>query len=162
MRSNRFVFPIKGVDRKDLALARPLISPPNKQAFGANNEYRVWLYSIGVNSGKRAVQDYLKVKEQGPMFCHFPLDKDRNYDTKYFNGLLSEVEVRNGNKVEWQIIPGHKRNEPFDLFVYNYAALMLVDPDWDKLEQRRHGIKVEHKEKPKRKVRKSSAFDMFD
>lgn len=161
-RSSRYVFPIKGVDRKDLALARPLISPPNKQAFGSSNEYRVWLYSIGVNSGKRAVQDFLKVKEHGSMFCHFPLDKDRGYDAKYFNGLLSEVEIRTGNKVEWQIIPGHKRNEPFDLFVYNYAALMLVDPDFDAIEARLRGVKQERKEKPKRKVRKSSAFDMFD
>lgn len=159
-RMGRKVFPIKGVDRKDLALARPFISPPSRQAFGANNEYRVWLYPIGVNSGKRAVQDFLKVKEKGAMYCHFPVDKDRGYDARYFNGLLSEVEVRTGNKVEWKIIPGHKRNEPFDLFVYNYAAFMLIDPDMDAIEARLKGFGGTKKvDKPKKKVRKSSAFD---
>ena len=46
--------------------------------------------------------------------------------------------------------------------MYNYAALMLVDPDFDAIEARLRGVKQERKEKPKRKVRKSSAFDMFD
>lgn len=99
------------------------------------------IYIIGVDSGKDDIQTWLDVREPGPCYCHFPLDKDAGYDRMYFRGLLSEVKVeefkRNGGaKIRWKKKKGIKRNEPLDLFDYNHAALKLINPNFEVLEKK--------------------------
>ena len=49
-----------------------------------------------------------------------------------------------------------ERNEPFDLFNYNYATVELIRPEWDKLEEKiKHGVNYMRKRPPKRTVRRS-------
>ena len=49
------------------------------------------------------------------------------------------------------------RNEPLDLFNYNYAAVELLRPDWDKLEEKlKKGVNyMKRKTKFTRRTRKS-------
>ena len=61
------------------------------------------------------------------------------YDEDYFRGLTSEYKIDKmvGGKYKkvWVKKSG-VRNEPLDLFNYNYAALMILKPDFDILEDR--------------------------
>lgn len=101
---------------------------------------RTVLYIIGVDAGKDDISDRLQIEEPGPGFCHFPSDPESGYDARYFKGLTSEVRIE--KKVggvytrTWQKKSSHSRNEPLDLFNYNYAALVILNPDYDKLEEK--------------------------
>lgn len=100
------------------------------------------IYILGVDSGKDDIQTWLDVKEPGPCYCHFPLDKEAGYDRMYFRGLLSEVKVEEFNKktgavkIRWKPKEGVRRNEPLDLFNYNHAALEIIKPNFDVLEKK--------------------------
>ncbi|MCM1045625.1 MAG: phage terminase large subunit family protein [Candidatus Gastranaerophilales bacterium] len=94
---------------------------------------------VGVDSGKEDITNRLKIKKIGVGYCHFPAGDGRGYDEAYFKGLLSEKQitkkVKGVIKKVWVKKSG-VRNEPLDLFNYNYAALELLRPDWDKLEEK--------------------------
>lgn len=118
------------------------------------------IYILGVDSGKDDIQTWLDVKEHGPCFCHFSADKDAGYDRMYFRGLLSEVKVeefsrKGGARTRWRKKEGIKRNEPLDLFNYNHAALELINPNYDVLEQKlKLGINYMQKSPQGAKTRK--------
>lgn len=100
---------------------------------------RTLLYIIGVDSGKEDITNRLKIKDPGPGYCHFPADRERGYGEEYFQGLMAEKKVT--KKVKGVIKPvwikkSGARNEPLDLFNYNYVALEILKPDWDKLEEK--------------------------
>jgi len=96
-------------------------------------------FNLAVDAGKDDVMARLNIKTPGPGYCHFPqgsardvtgvYESVRGYDERYFAGLTSEQKVltktKKGNRrFEWQLIPG-RSNEPFDLAVYNLAALEI-------------------------------------
>ena len=58
----------------------------------------------------------------------------------FFNGLLSEKLVmkteRGRTRWAWEKLPGHERNEALDCRNYAQAALRILDPDMDAIEQR--------------------------
>jgi len=92
---------------------------------------------IGTDSGKESIMDWLTIEEPGEGYCHFPLDKTRGYGEKYFKGLLSESQIVkkvNGVKKKVWVKKSGVRNEPLDLFNYNYAVCELLHPSWDGLE----------------------------
>jgi phage terminase large subunit GpA-like protein len=92
---------------------------------------------LGVDSGKEDIMNHLTIETPGEGYCHFPSNAGRGYDEMYFKGLTSERKVekyvRGKLKTVWVKKSG-VRNEPLDLFNYNYAACMLRRPDWDSLE----------------------------
>ena len=94
---------------------------------------------IGVDSGKEDITNWLKIEEPGPGYCHFPDDVRKGYGAEYYEGLTSEYqttkEVNGKYKKVWKKKDG-VRNEPFDLFNYNYAVVELLRPDWDVLEDK--------------------------
>lgn len=96
---------------------------------------------IGVDSGKEDITQRLKINEPGEGFCHFPLEDGlgRGYDEEYYKGLTSEYttekKVNGVYKKQWVKKAG-VRNEPFDLFNYNYAALEILKPNYDVLEKK--------------------------
>lgn len=100
---------------------------------------RTLIHILGVDSGKEDITNRLKIKKVGKCYCHFPAGGDRGYDGKYFEGLLSEKKiikkVRGVLKTVWVKKSG-VRNEPLDLFNYNYAVLELLKPEWDTLEKK--------------------------
>lgn len=134
-RQSKHVFAIKGADRPDI----PYTAPPKKQKIVVDGKIigRVWVYEIGVNAGKFKILSNIKVQTPGPNYCHFPLRDD--YGRVFFNQLMSENYVPSGGskgKFKWEKIPGHERNEAFDIRNYNLAACDVLSPDWDLLEKR--------------------------
>lgn len=142
-RVHRQVFAIKGDGKPNV----PLTKQPSTVNIVVNGVAvaKTWLYNIGVNAAKAAIlKGALKVLEPGPKYCHYPKSPEAGYDYNYFTGLLSETETtkteRGRTTTIWKKLPGHERNEPLDLFVYNYASLNSLDPDMDAVERRLRGI----------------------
>ncbi len=121
---------------------------------------RTVLHIIGVDSGKDDIMHRLKIDKPGEGYCHFPSNGGRGYDKKYFEGLLSERKItareKGKLKTKWVKKPG-VRNEPLDLFNYNYAVLEIIRPVWGDLESKlEKGINYMKATRTKRKrVRKS-------
>ena len=51
---------------------------------------------------------------------------------------------------EWVLKKGQRRNEALDLFVYNFVALKILNPNFEVLEKNMAGVEV----KPLKKVNK--------
>ena len=161
------VFAIKGANRPDI----PYTAPPKKQKNVVNGKVigQVWVYEIGVNAGKQKIVDNLRVQSPGANYCHFPLRDD--YGKQFFKQLMSEhlaYVPKLKHPWQWQKIPGHERNEAFDIRNYNLAACEILSPDWDAIEQKLRTAKPgeenasipmkEKKAKP-RKRKKSEFYD---
>ena len=99
------------------------------------------LIILGVDDGKSTIISRLKeIKQPGEGYFHFPLQKNKGYDRQYFRGLISEKKVlrkRAGQFVKvWEKINDKQQNEPLELRNYAYAALKLLNPNFEKLENR--------------------------
>lgn len=157
-RQHMRVFAIKGSAQSNLNTTAPYIALPKQvNVEKGNPNEKCWLYVLNVNHGKHFIFDALKVKEPGEMFCHFPINPDAGYDERYFNGLLSEVEVIRNNTVKWVVRKGHERNEPLDCRNYANAAFELFDPDLQaqykriyELEEPKKETAVKRQETPRR------------
>ncbi len=132
----------------------PFINRPKKR-----NEKGVWLFTIGVDVGKDTLTSRLKIKSADqPGFSHFPSNPERNYDEPYFEGLTAEHKVR--RKVKgvpsflWEMKPGSKRNEPFDIRNYATAAFEILNPPLETLKKIREMDEEEaiKEKKPQKKV----------
>jgi phage terminase large subunit GpA-like protein len=165
-RLNKRVFAIKGKSSDGI----PYTAPPSKVKIVINGKQigQCWLYTIGVDSGKAKIMSALKVQEKGAKYCHFPKGEDRGYDSKFFQGLLSEklvrVKTNRGDKWQWTKLPGHARNEALDCRNYALAALRILDPDLDAVKRRLKGFdnipKAEEKAKQVNKpAKKQKAYD---
>lgn len=166
-RQNKKVFAIKGANRPDI----PYTAPPKKQRIVVNGKVigQVWVYELGVNAGKQKIVDNLRVQTPGANYCHFPLRDD--YGKQFFKQLMSEhlvYDPKLKHPWQWQKIPGHERNEAFDIRNYNLAACEILSPDWDVIEQRLrtakpgdendHTQQREQKKKPLKR-KKSEFYD---
>lgn len=161
------VFAIKGANRPDI----PYTAPPKKQKIVVNGKVigQVWVYEIGVNAGKQKIVDNLLVQSPGANYCHFPLRDD--YGKQFFKQLMSEhlaYVPKLKHPWQWQKIPGHERNEAFDIRNYNLAACEILSPDWDAIEQKLRTAKpgeenasIPMKEK-KAKLRKRKKSEFYD
>lgn len=158
-RFNKRVFAIKGISgNRDI----PYTAPPKKMKIVIEGQEigSVWIYEIGVNAGKQKIVDNLRVKSPGPKYCHFPRRDD--YGKTYFKQLMSEHLVYREdlkNPWQWEKIPGHERNEAFDIRNYNLAACQQLDPDWDALEAKiraatASGADIIEPPKPKQKKKR--------
>lgn len=158
-RFNKRVFAIKGLSgNRDI----PYTAPPKtmKIIIDGQDIGKVWIYEIGVNAGKQKIVDNLRVKSPGPKYCHFPRRDD--YGKTYFKQLMSEHLVYREelkNPWQWEKIPGHERNEAFDIRNYNLAACQQLKPDWDALEAKiraaaASGADIADPPKPKQKKKR--------
>ena len=161
------VFAIKGANRPDI----PYTAPPKKQKIVVNGKVigQVWVYEIGVNAGKQKIVDNLRVQSPGANYCHFPLRDD--YGKQFFKQLMSEhlaYVPKLKHPWQWQKIPGHERNEAFDIRNYNLAACEILSPDWDAIEQKLRtakpgeenaSIPMKEKKATLRKRKKSEFYD---
>ena len=79
-------------------------------------------FMIGVDAGKTAIYDRLKIREVGPGYCHFPIGRE----LEYFEQLTAEKKFTRYHlgfpKQEWRK-PASARNEALDARNYAYAAL---------------------------------------
>lgn len=118
---------------------------PLIHGLSRKNPYKAQLFILGVDSGKELVMARLGVKEPGPGYCHFPINRERGYDEDYVKGLNSEqlvTKMKDGRAVrKWEKKTAGGRNEPFDLRNYNTAAVEILQPDFRILEAKvRAGI----------------------
>lgn len=95
------------------------------------------LYIVGVDTAKARIYPHLRIAEQGPGYCHFPLERDE----EYFDQLTSEVAVpkhRFGHPyVEWRLKVAGRRNEALDCRVYALAAMLgRLDSRTERLNRR--------------------------
>lgn len=153
------VFAVKGWGTH----GRPFITPPNRVPIAGNKNNTYILYNLGVNAGKSAIMSAVQVQEPGPNYMHFP-DESRGYDMAYFTGLLSEVEVVEGNVMKWVKLPGHERNEALDCRNYARAAVKVINPDFDAWERALRDApsktaKVSTSRRPRRTSFKDRLFD---
>lgn len=129
-RKNRGVFSIKGAANR---LGIPVISKPSK----VGRKKDVLNFIVGVDNAKDILHYRLKNHHKGPGYIHFPRDPDAGCDQKYFEMLLSEHKVEkrvNGRtRMAWEKIYPSARNESLDLFVYNIAAVKILNPPFDVL-----------------------------
>lgn len=114
------------------------------------------LYVLGVDAGKEDVIGWLEIDAPGEKCCHFPDDEKRGYNEDYYKGLTSERKVEkrvNGKlKTVWVKKRG-VRNEPLDLFNYNYAAYLIRNPNIESMERKvAAGINYMRKDKKRRRV----------
>lgn len=132
-RFHRHVFAIKGFAGD----GKPLAKKPKQLDIVRNQRHlgKIWLYDLGVDTGKSLIFSRLAVRTPGPGYQHYPLAEEAGYDYAYFDGLCSEVQVlkvRNGVGIwAWEKLPGHERNEPLDLRNYANAAFFALAPDLD-------------------------------
>lgn len=143
-RERQRVFSIKGGSVAD----RPLLSKASR-----NNKANAALFTLGVTKGKHLVYSRLKQEKPGGGFCHFPKDSNAGYTPEYYAGMISEKLVKkrvNGRTVLLWEKPSHSANEPFDLRVYNTAAIRLLNPKWEVLANIPRPVRPEPepKEKP--------------
>lgn len=132
-RTRERVFSVKGGSQP----SKPLLTKPIRTGQGKS---RTWLFILGVNKGKDLVFTRLKCDKPGPGYCHFPDDENTGYDGRYYAGLIAErkkIKIKNGEKhVVWDL-PKGAHNEPFDIRVYNTAAIRIVHPDWKREAEKR-------------------------
>lgn len=136
-RMGKKVFAIKGLGGSDI----PYTAPPKKMQIMVSGKAvgTCWQYQLGVDAGKQAIMDSLRVKQPGTKYSHFPRNEGAGYDAAFFRGLLSERLVyKKGRKKPWvwEKIPGHERNEPLDCRNYANAAFKSLAPDLDAVEKR--------------------------
>ncbi len=126
-KSGRRIFAIKGQGGTGV----PIISRPSKSNLG-----KVKLFRVGVDTAKELVLARLGTDEPGPAYCHFPISY--KFDEEYFKQLTAEERrtkfVKGFAVKEWHKI--RKRNEAFDLAVYNLAARELLNPNYAALAKK--------------------------
>lgn len=101
-----------------------------------NNNQKVMLFTLGVDTGKEVLAARMKILEPGSGYHHFPMGDTFNED--YFSQLTAEAciteKVRGVARRVWKKI--RPRNEAWDIAVYNLAALYILNPSFPKLAAR--------------------------
>lgn len=122
------VFSIKGRG----GIGVPFISTPSK-----SNVVQAMLFTLGVDSGKSLVSGRLAVEEVGAGFVHYPMQPERGFSEDYFQQLTSEVFEQKFEKgvikAGWKKI--RERNEALDCAVYATAAMEILTPNFEYLNE---------------------------
>ena len=128
---SQFVFPIKG----QAGWGRPVIEDRRKRRERLRKrrkkEYAPEI--LGVDEIKSVLYRRLMLKPGTPHYVHFPQERD----TEFFDQLSAErlqIEYRAGVATRtWKKI--RPRNEALDAFVYAFAAMRVLNPDFEVLER---------------------------
>jgi len=123
-RQARRIFAVKGLS----VAGKPIA---NKPTFVGKN--KAVLYGIGTDSAKEAIFARLTT-DVDKTTLHFPSDVDE----EYFKQLTAEKRVakfvRGRKSLVWKQI--RSRNETLDCLVYCFAAIYILNPNWDTIEQK--------------------------
>ena len=123
-REIRRVYPIKGANTS----GKPIISRPT-----ISNDYKVKLFTIGTDTAKELIFSRLSFEEFGEGYMHF----NKKYDEEYFKQLTAEKVVdtfKKGVAVRYWV-KTRARNEAIDYTVYNLAALKILNPNYEKIQE---------------------------
>lgn len=123
-RQGRRIFAIKGLS----VAGKPIA---NKPSFVGRN--KAVLYGVGSDTAKEAIFSRLSADAESTTlhFCH-------DLDEEYFKQLTAEKRVtkfvRGRKSLIWK--QTRDRNEGLDTLVYNFAAIYILNPNWDSIEQK--------------------------
>lgn len=110
----------------------PFINAPTK-----GNSEGAMLFSLGVDSGKSLVMGRLKIEDEGAGYVHYPRQAEKGFNENFFQQLTAETFEQKFEKgvikSSWKKI--RERNEALDCFVYATAALEILNPNFEYLEQ---------------------------
>lgn len=122
---------------------KPMLSKPTR-----SNKARIPLYIVGTEAAKDSIYGFLKVKEMGPGYCHFP----EHYEDEYFKQLTAEKRIHKfeRGKVEIRYLNIRERNEALDCRVYGYVALTWIEPKWERLQSQHNEKAAESIPRPYR------------
>lgn len=131
-RLTRRIYGVKGASEDGGAAPLATLKWPQKK-----QKRHVPLLFVGTVTAKNDLHAFMQNEEYGPGFLHHP----RSFDFDWFEGLTAEkpIEQRDkyGNKKRWWVKKtSSARNEPLDLFVYSYAVLHHLNPNWESLAQK--------------------------
>jgi len=133
------VYPVKGASIRGV----PIVS-----RMSVDKRTNVRFFMVGTDTAKEMVFSRLQIEDVGEGYCHFPI----TYDEEYFAMLTAEHCVQRFHKGvarrEWVLKKGQRRNEALDIFVYNFVALKILNPNFEVLEKNMVGVE----EKPLKKV----------
>lgn len=122
---NRRIFAIKGGS----TYGAPAVSKPRKSSLSGVSHF-----ILGTDTIKRTVFYNFRIAEPGMGYCHF----NESFDDEFFKQLTAEKvvvkEIKGRYVRRYEKVPG-RRNEGIDLYVYNHAALELLNPNWVKVAQ---------------------------
>ena len=124
-RQPRRVYAVKGSSRHGAPLVTKRIIK-----FG-----RTTVWFVGGGTAKDSIFARLRIEEVGPRFIHFP--HGNGFDEEYFRQLTAE-EIRTRMQHGFPIRYYKKireRNEALDCFVYNLAALEILNPNFERLAE---------------------------
>jgi phage terminase large subunit GpA-like protein len=123
-RQGRRIFAIKGAS----VAGKPIVSKPT---FVGKNQTA--LYSVGTDTAKENIFARLNA-EDDETTLHFPADLEE----EYFKQLTAEKRItkwiRGRKSLAWKQI--RPRNEALDVTVYNFAAIYILNPNFDVIEDR--------------------------
>lgn len=110
----------------------PFISVPTK-----NNTVGAMLFTLGVDSGKSLVMSSLSIEDEGAGFVHYPMQAERGFNEAYFKQLTAETLEKKFEKgvVKMAWVKIRERNEALDCKVYSRAALELLNPSFEYLDE---------------------------
>ena len=123
-RQGRRIFAIKGAN----VPGKPIVSKPSYVG-----KTQTALYTVGTDTAKENIFARLNAPEDETTL-HFPADVDE----EFFKQLTAEKRItkwiRGRKSLAWKQI--RPRNEILDLMVYNFAAIYLLNPNFDVIEER--------------------------
>ena len=141
-RQSRRIFAIKGLSQAGKPIA-------NRPTFVGKN--KAVLYGVGVDTAKEAILSRLTADLETSTL-HFCSD----LDVEYFKQLTAEKRVtkfiRGRKTLVWKQI--RPRNEALDTLVYNFAAIYILNPNFDIIEERILTQEAQPKEKQQSKPQK--------
>jgi phage terminase large subunit GpA-like protein len=123
-RQMRRVYAIKGVG----VFGAPIVN--RARLVGREG---VKMFPVGTFAAKDVLFGRLKIEEPGNGYIHF----NKTCDDEYFEQLLSErhvVKQVKGFSVK-EYVKIRERNEILDLWCYNLAAITILQPNFEKIEQ---------------------------
>ena len=145
------VYPVKGESNRGV----PIVS-----RMSVDKRTNVRLNMFGTDTAKETVFSRLQIEAAGEGYCHFPI----HYDEEYFAMLTAEHCVQRFHKGvarrEWVLKKGQRRNEALEIFVYNFVALKILNPNFEVLEKNMAGVEVKPLKKVNRpyKIRREGSF----
>ena len=123
-RQGRRIFAIKGAS----VAGKPIVSKPSYVG-----KTQTALYTVGTDTAKENIYARLNTEEDAATL-HFPADLEE----EYFKQLTAEKRVtkwiRGRKTLAWKQI--RPRNEALDVTVYNFAAIYILNPNFDVIEER--------------------------
>lgn len=146
-RKGRHIYAIKGL---------PGPRPIWNHKAGKSIKYKAQVWHVGSDTAKDAWYSRLRTKDEGPGYCHFPLD----YGEHYFEMLTAEqvrTKYSKGRPIREWFLPSGKRNEALDIRVYSLAALLSRPVNWAQLAAQT-GEPLKNVAAPKAIIRKTSAW----